>query len=66
MQGGDCYRLIHAVLYYSSAPKNVKIKLYSTIILPILCIGETGILMEKNIFTMFDSRILRKMLVFWV
>ena len=61
--GNDCYYSAQNLLSSSLLSKNLKIKVYRTIILPVVLYGcETWslILREERRLRMFESRVLRR------
>jgi hypothetical protein len=60
--GNACYYLVKNLLSSSLLSKNLKIKLYRTIILPVLYGGETWslTLREERRLRVFETRLLRK------
>jgi len=61
--GNACYHLVHNLLYYTVLSKNLKIKIYICIILPVVLYGcETWslTLREEHRMKMFESRVPRR------
>jgi len=61
--GNACYNSVQKLLSSSLLPKNLKIKIYRTIILLVVLYGfETWslILMEESRLRVFDNRVLRR------
>jgi len=60
--GNACYHSVQSVLCYSLLSKNIKIKIYRTIILPVVVYGcETWslTLREESRLRVFENRVLR-------
>ena len=63
--GNACYHSVHILLSSSLLTKNLKIKIYRTIILPVVLYGcETWslTLMEEHKLRVFENRVLRRIL----
>ena len=63
MSGNACYHSVQNLLSSSLLSKNVKIKIYSTIILPVVLFGcETWslTLREEHRLRVFENRVLRR------
>jgi len=61
--GNACYHLMQNVLSCSLLSKNIKIKIYTTIILPVVLYGcETWLLTlrDERRLRMFENRVLRR------
>ena len=60
--GNACYHSVQSLLSSSLLPKNLKIKIYRTIILPfVLCGCETWAHIEgKRMLRVFENRVLRR------
>ena len=61
--GNACYHSVQNLLYSRLLSKNLKIKIYGTIILPVVLYGcETWLLtlMEERRLRVFENRVLRK------
>jgi len=61
--GNACYHSVQNLLSSSSLSKNTKIKIYRTIILPVVLYGcETWslTLMEKCMLRVFENRVLKR------
>jgi len=64
--GNACYHLVQNLLSYRLLSKNIKIKIYRNIILPVVLYGcETWslTLREECRLRMFENRVLRR--IFW-
>ena len=63
--GNACYYSVQNLLYSSFLSKNIKIKIYRTVILPVVLYGcETWslILREERGLRVFENRVLRRIL----
>jgi len=62
--GNACYHSVQNLLSSSSLSKSIKINIYRTKILPVLCGFETWslILREERRVRVFENRVLRKIL----
>ena len=63
--GSDCYHSVENIVSYSLLYKNVKIKIYRTIMLPVVLYGcQTWslTLREESSLRVFENRVLRKIL----
>jgi hypothetical protein len=61
--GNACYHLVHSPLSSHLLSKNVKVKIYKTIILPVVLYGcETWFLTlrEEHRLRVFENRVLRR------
>jgi hypothetical protein len=61
--GNDCYHSVQNLLSYRLLSKNVKIRIYKNIILPVVLYGcETWslTLREEHKLRLFENRVLRK------
>jgi hypothetical protein len=61
--GNDCCLLVHSLLSSRLLSRNVKVKIYKTIILPVVLFGcETWslTLREENRLRVFENRVLRR------
>ena len=67
LSGNACYYSVQNLLSYSLLPKKVKVKIYRTIILPVVLYGcETWslTLREERRLTVFENRVLRRIFGF--
>jgi hypothetical protein len=61
--GYACYHSVKNILSFSSAVKNVKIRMYKTILLPVVLYGcevWSPTLNEEHRLRVFESRVLRR------
>jgi hypothetical protein len=61
--GNACYHSVQSLLFSRLLCRNVKVKIYKTIILPVvLCVCETWsvTLKEEHILRVFENRVLRR------
>jgi hypothetical protein len=63
LKSGNCYHSVHNLLSSSLLSKNVKIKIYRTIILPVVlhvCVSWSLTLREECRLRIFENRVLRR------
>jgi hypothetical protein len=61
--GNACYRSVHSLLSSCLLSRNVKVKIYKTVILPIVlycCETWSLIIREEHRLRVFDNRVLRR------
>jgi hypothetical protein len=63
--GNACYHRVRSLLSFCLLSRNIKVKIYRTIILPVVLYGceiWSPILREKNRLRVFENRVLRKII----
>jgi hypothetical protein len=61
--GNACYHSVQSLLSYRLLSRNVKVKMYKTIILPVVLYGceiWSLVLSEEHRLTVFENRVLRR------